>query len=344
MATIWSRHSFSHLLMPDNPQPAKRSLTPDWFVQGVLTKVGDIFDRLTGRGWKPSSSLATSELIEKLKAVLEAEKRTDEAGREYVPHRVKLKMQWDKFSTDSEESLRKLENEMLTAMVDFINDNRYYTHGPIRIEAKPHYFTSGVKLFVSFDEGADEREAAIHDSTSPDSSSAEVAPAVSLPVRFSFDTSGKSTIKEIEFTPGTRVSVGRTKENGLAIDDQSVSKVHASMVLNAAGSLVVADTGSTNGTFVNGSRIPYGKAVVLEPGVELMFGLVRIGIEFLERPVPSMPIEAEEPLPTAAYKVGEFEFTQRTDISEVENGSTRAEPAPTEPSIDLGPAETELNK
>src|SRR5258706_11205679 len=108
--------------------PATKSISRDWLVQGVLTKIGDIFDRLTGRGWKPSSSLATSELVERLKALLDAEAENTDGRGFFVPHNVQLKMQWDKFSTDSDESLRKLENELLTAAVDHINDRRYYTY------------------------------------------------------------------------------------------------------------------------------------------------------------------------------------------------------------------------
>jgi hypothetical protein len=147
--------------VPENPQTPKKKITPDWLVQGALTRIGDTFDKLTGRGWRPSSSLATSGLIERMKMLLEAEIKVDDEGRKYVPHNITLKMQWDKFSTDSDESLRKLENELLTAAVDFISDNRYYTHAPIKLEAKPDYFTEGVKLFVSyekFDEERGERE------------------------------------------------------------------------------------------------------------------------------------------------------------------------------------------
>ncbi|HEY2866404.1 MAG TPA: hypothetical protein VGJ02_04880, partial [Pyrinomonadaceae bacterium] len=143
--------------------PASKGITPDWLVRGVLTKVGDIFDRLTGRGWKPSSTLATSELIEKLKALLDSEVREDRPGCKFVPNNIKLKMQWDKFSTDSETGLRKLEVEMLSAVVDHINDRRYFTHSPLALEIKPDYFTPGVRLLVSFDKFAnDDHEAAVN--------------------------------------------------------------------------------------------------------------------------------------------------------------------------------------
>src|SRR5262245_39427324 len=103
--------------MQNAPQQAKKGLSADWLVRGVLTKIGDIVDRLTGRRYKPASTLATSELIERMKFLLDSEIVT-ENGRNFVPHNIKLKMQWDKFSTDSEESLRALEYEFLTAAVD----------------------------------------------------------------------------------------------------------------------------------------------------------------------------------------------------------------------------------
>ncbi len=46
--------------------------------------------------------------------------------------------------------------------------------------------------------------------------------------------------------------------------------------------LMVADTGSTNGTFVSGQRIPYGKAVLINSGEKLMFGTVEVVIEHFE--------------------------------------------------------------
>ena len=137
--------------MPE-PQPiAKKGFSIDWLVKGSLTKIGDIFDRLTGRGWKPSSTLATSELIERMKSMMDTEVRENGDMRKFVPHNIKLKMQWDKFSTDSTGALQKLENEFLIAAVDHINDRHYFTHAPLSIEIKPDYFTSGVKLYLSFD-------------------------------------------------------------------------------------------------------------------------------------------------------------------------------------------------
>lgn len=331
MATNLSRISFILLQMQNAPQTTKKSISADWLVRGVLTKIGDIFDRLTGRGYKPSSSLATSELIERMKFLMDSEAE-EENGRLFVPHNVKLKMQWDKFSTDSTESLRALENEFLIAAIDHINDKRYYTRAPFHVEAKPDYFTQGVKLFASFDKFADDdEEAAISVSVPGDSNEtpeAAAAPTIERTITVQFSFGGNPFQKELLIKQGDRLSVGRTKENSLAIDDPSISKYHASIALDANGSLLLADTGSTNGTFVNGERIAYGKTAMITERDKVRFGLVDASFEIPPLPVSSAPTEvtptAEVP-DTETFNVGDFEFTKRIEST----------PAATEPAINI---------
>src|SRR6476620_5910935 len=283
MATNRGRFSLFIIGMPQTPPSSTNSRSPDWFVHGILTKLGDMFDRLLGRGWKPASSLATSELIERLKGLLDAEVKETPTKAKFVPHNITLKMQWDKFSTDAENALRTLENELLTAAVDHINDRRYYTYAPLSIEVKPDYFTSGVKLYAGFEKFDDNGHEAEVNVTIPGmrieeellSGGTNTAPVA---VVAKFAVTGRSLSKTLHLTVGQRISVGRTKENGLTIEDASVSKIHASLVLNADNQLVVADIGSTNGTFINGVRIPYGKALVLSAD-SVMFGSVEVAFE-----------------------------------------------------------------
>lgn len=51
------------------------------------------------------------------------------------------------------------------------------------------------------------------------------------------------------------VTVGRSTQCTLTIDSSGVSRVHASLDLNARGELFITDMGSTNGTFLNRKRI-----------------------------------------------------------------------------------------
>lgn len=305
--------------MPEKHPSQLKSISPDWLVRGVLTKIGDIFDRLTGRGWKPSSSLATSELIERLKALLDAEAENTEGRGFFVPHNIQLKMQWDKFSADSDISLQKLENELLTAAVDHINDRRYYTYQPLIVEVRPDYFTSGVKLFVSFERIVDEGDAAAMNVIVPGGNTAEITAAeetktAAAPEEFvlRFKENGKPKVQTVEFIENVRKSVGRTKENNIAIDDASVSKHHASLVLNSAGSLLLADTGSTNGTFINARRIAYGKAEPLKEGDRVNFGTVEVTFERIARPA------AEEPVPSTqadTVSINGLEFRSKPSVA-----------------------------
>ena len=206
-------------------------------------------------------------------------------------------MQWNKFSTDSDEGLNKLKNELLAAAVDHINDKRYFTHAPLSLEIKPDYFTPGVRLLVSFDKFEDdEREAEIHVSQDATLIDESVAPHKAERTFFSsFTINGVEKERTLNLTRGVRLSVGRTKENNLSIDDPSVSKIHASLTVNEDGKLIVADTGSTNGTFVAGERISYGKAVIVGDGGSVKFGAVEVVFKPVHIPKPdeNLPIVVE---------------------------------------------------
>lgn len=273
--------------MTDKQPVAKKGFTADWLMQGALTRIGDTLDRLTGRRWTPSSSLATSGLIERLIRLIDSES-VEVAGKgTVVPHNIKLKIQWDKFSTDGDDSIEKLRNELLIAAADHINDRLYYTHAPLHLEVKPDYFTEGVKLFVSFDKFGDEDHEAELNVTVPsiDLRSAQAnligdtdkAAAVTYVARFKLK--GAERQKKLIFERAARHSVGRTGSNDLILDDVSVSKIHASVVSAPDGNLSVADTGSTNGTFINDTRIAYGKAVKLVEGDRVKFGSIEVYFE-----------------------------------------------------------------
>ena len=208
----------------------------DWLLRGVLTKLGDIFDRFTGRRWIPSSSLAASELSERMKQLLNAEAKNVAGKGVVVPHNIKLKIQWDKFSTDSESSLKALETELLTAAVDHINDSLYYTYAPLSLEVKPDYFTEGVKLLVSFEKFNDDTTEAEVNVSVPSVNLGTLVnaqpeiPAAQSPefeIVAKFLLSGTSKEIKLNCSAGGRISVGRTGENGLTIDETSVSKYHA---------------------------------------------------------------------------------------------------------------------
>ena len=76
-----------------------------------------------------------------------------------------------------------------------------------------------------------------------------------------------SLLKELS-VGAKEVSIGRSPDNGLVIDNPAVSHYHA-RVFNEEGRLMLEDFGSMNGTFVNGQRV---KMVTLKPGDSVGIG------------------------------------------------------------------------
>lgn len=69
--------------------------------------------------------------------------------------------------------------------------------------------------------------------------------------------------------------VGRSADCIVLLNDASVSRRHASLQRDADG-LTVADLGSRNGTFIDGSRLPPNTRMPVAAGSEVRFGAVRL--------------------------------------------------------------------
>jgi len=67
-------------------------------------------------------------------------------------------------------------------------------------------------------------------------------------------------------------TVGRHPESAIFLDDITVSRQHCRLILDQSG-LAVEDSGSTNGTYVNGERVD---KAILHSGDELIVGKYRL--------------------------------------------------------------------
>lgn len=73
--------------------------------------------------------------------------------------------------------------------------------------------------------------------------------------------------------------VGRSSQNEIFLVDPSVSRNHAVLEVRG-GDVTVRDSGSTNGTFVNGERVERRK---LQPGDRIAFGKTEMAVESQSR-------------------------------------------------------------
>lgn len=71
--------------------------------------------------------------------------------------------------------------------------------------------------------------------------------------------------------PAGRTTIGRRSDSDIVISDDSASRLHAEIVLDAeTGTLTLSDLGSTNGTYVNRERI--SRRVQLRPKDQIRIG------------------------------------------------------------------------
>jgi hypothetical protein len=263
--------------------PAKKKreeALPERLLRRALESVGDVVDRKFGRTIEPRSGLTTSQLIERMKKLIDERVRDEGRKGRIAPHHLKLKVEWGTHSEAPPEILKELEHEVLAAAIDYVNDHRYRTMATMTIETEVDIFTTGISVDPTFGEFEDElREAdeakraanteMVHGRT------LEQTLPVNLVARVTIGDSAKEI--PLTMTPGgRRLSVGRVSDNELSLNDSSVSKIHAAVTMNEQGTLLVADTGSTNGTFINGRRIAYGEARQIEAGDVVGFGDVEV--------------------------------------------------------------------
>jgi FHA domain len=268
---------------PGDEQATKKrrqEALPERLLRRVLEGMGDVVDRKFGRTVDPRSGLTTSKLIERMKHLLDERVRDEGPKGRIAPHHLVLKVEWGTHSEAPPEILHDLKSEVLAAAIDHINDHRYRTLGPVTVEAEVDIFTTGISVDPNFGEFEEElrRE---------DEAKRAVKAGVQIPVAAPpmpdiqviariTQTSGTREIPLIFKPGGKRLNVGRASDNELTLNDASVSKIHAALLMSSEGTLLVADTGSTNGTYINGRRIAYGESRLIEDGDVVGFGDVEV--------------------------------------------------------------------
>ena len=261
------------------PKKKREEALPERLLRRVFESMGDVVDRKFGRTVEPKSGLTTSQLIDRMKRLIDERVRDEGRKGRIAPHHLKLKVEWGTHSEAPPEILKELEHEVLAEAIDHINDHRYRTLGPVKVETEVDIFTTGVSVDPTFGEfeeelkKEDEAKRAAIDPRIPKG----VPPAPDVTIVARVTRRDRTVEVPLIFKPGgKRLNVGRASDNDLSLNDNSVSKIHATLVLNFEGTLLVADTGSTNGTYINGRRIAYGEARQIEAGDVVGFGDIEV--------------------------------------------------------------------
>ena len=270
----------------DGAKKQRQDALPERLLRRVLEGMGDVVDRKFGRTVEPKSGLTTSKLIERMKRLIDERVRDEGRKGRIAPHHLVLKVEWGTHSEAPPEILSELKNEVLAAAIDHINDHRYRTLGPVIVEAEVDIFTTGISVDPNF--GEFEEELRREDESRRAEKAGIVIPTAAPPmpdIQVIARVTQPNGTREIPliFKPGgKRLNVGRASDNELMLNDASVSKIHAALLMSSEGTLLVADTGSTNGTYVNGRRIAYGESRLIEDGDVVGFGDVEVRLRKTE--------------------------------------------------------------
>ena len=77
--------------------------------------------------------------------------------------------------------------------------------------------------------------------------------------------------------PGVVKTIGRAVRSDFVVDAPLVSRFHCRLTVSADGALEVEDLASTNGTFVNDTRV---ERIPLQAGDRLRVGRVEFAVEW----------------------------------------------------------------
>src|ERR671910_2947678 len=125
---------------------------PERLLRRVFESMGDVVDRKFGRTVEPKSGLTTSQLIDRMKRLIDERVRDEGRKGRIAPHHLLLKVEWGTHSEAPPEILNDLKNECLAAAIDHINDHRYRTLAPVHVEAEVDIFTTGISVDPTFGE------------------------------------------------------------------------------------------------------------------------------------------------------------------------------------------------
>jgi len=119
---------------------------------------------------------------------------------------------------------------------------------------------------------------------------------------------GTAAGREILLAEGGQLTLGRSQDSDIVIDDAKASRRHTRF-LRAGDELYVEDLNSINGTFVNGAKV---EKAVLFPGDTVEVVNVRIKVESRSRDAEKSPAPKTEP---SAVRAGAFDPTMGNVLS-----------------------------
>ncbi len=208
----------------------------------ILERLGSKVDsRLASANEQTLRPQAVGDLAARIEHAIEANLTQDEQGiLRVAPNRFRVLFTYEETSALTPQYIEAVGKELTDTAFEYINNRRYDVRGPIAVEAGRDLFAKATTVKVSFD-GVKDQPAGV----------GRTAAGNEVLNRVCFNSSDGRSYR-IELRPeGAPAYIGRAAGNAVRMDDPSVSRLHCSLSLRSGGTVVIADVGSANGTYVN---------------------------------------------------------------------------------------------
>jgi hypothetical protein len=252
------------------------------FFKKVLGRIGSSVDDKLAAGDARSSVRRVGVLAAAIEGAVEAHVRPDSRGiRRLAPDRFEILLTYEEDVKLADSDRRALAAELAATAYEYIVNHRYETLARVYVEVGCDIFARGAHVTASFSPAPGETGSGAVRDVRP-VAAGEVKAPKSAEADYQLVGPGGKPVVRVRLEPGGEpVTVGRAAGNRLVVDHESVSKFHATIALTRDNRLVVADLGSTNGTFVNDERTPIEGPRVLAPGDTIVVGEVGYEIQKL---------------------------------------------------------------
>ena len=244
------------------------------FARRVLERLGAKADSRTAtEGQQTFSPREIGELTSRIERVIENNLREDKNGVKRVsPNHFKILFTYEETSRLNTQYIEALAVELKTIIFEYINNRRYETRGPISVETGRDLFAKVTVIKPDFD--AEDPAQKSHVVTLPETvtqSNTTAKPSAAGRRVELRGADGRSF--NVQLRVGAAPAyVGRVAGSAVRIDDPSISRMHCSIALRSNGDIVVADLGSSNGTYVNGQILPSNEARAVKAGDTVKVG------------------------------------------------------------------------
>lgn len=227
----------------------------------ALERLGEAVERtLPASGPSLRGAFDSDQAIRLIEEAIESNLRYDDSCECYVaPNRLKVLLTYEERGQLGDRQMEELTRELEAAARDFIADRRYGVSDPVKVEIGCDFLAKSTAVKIGF----------------------EAAPAGATTGTQTFriielhDSRGGTY--RLELVPnGSPAYIGRAAGNAVHLDHPSVSRFHCSLSLGPQDEILVADLGSSNGTWVNDEIVSTGEVRTVEPGDEIGVGDVKL--------------------------------------------------------------------